>query len=118
MDVEIIEMENSAIFHLKKFLDVKTDKYDKRQSSKNLIDDANKIEYLDKRLSAVEIDLNRIFNNYSFISYMNTKEMKKYEGCLKMEAKMEDIKRRMKIILLKIYELDYYYAEYMYDPHK
>ena len=44
--------------------------------------------------------------------------MKEYEGCLRMEAKMEDIKRRMKIILLQIYELDDYYAEYMYDPHK
>ena len=118
MDVKLREMENSAIFHLKKFLDVKTDKYDKRQSNKNLIDDTNKIEYLDKRLSAVEIDLNRVFNNYSFISDMNTTKMKKYEGCLKMEAKMEDIKRRMKIILLKIYELDDYYTEYMYDPHE
>ena len=113
MDVKLREMENSTIFHLKKFLNVKTDKYDKRQSSKNLIDDTNKIEYLDKRLSAVEIDLNRVFNNYSFISDMNTIKMKKYEGCLEMEAKMEDIKRRMKIILLKIYELDDYYAEYM-----
>ena len=118
MDVKLREMENSAKFHLKKFLDEEANKYDKRQSSKNLIDDTNKIEYLDKRLSVVEIDLNRVFNNYSFISYMNNTKMKKYEGCLKMEAKMEDIKRRMKIILLKIYELDDYYAEYMYDPHE
>ena len=100
MDVKLREMENSTIFHLKKFLDVKTDKYDKRQSSKNLIDDTNKIEYLDKRLSTVEIDLNSVFNNYSFISDMNTTKMKKYEGCLEMEVKLEDIKRRMKIILV------------------
>ena len=108
MDVKLREMETSAKFHLKKFLDEEANKYDKRQSSKNLIDDTNKIEYLDKRLSAVEIDLNRVFNNYSFISEINTTKMKKYEGYLEMEAKMEDIKRRMKIILLKIYELDDY----------
>ena len=71
IDIKLREMENSTIFHLKKFLDVKTDKYDKRQSRKNLIDYSDKIKYLDKRLSAVEIDLNRVFNNYSFNSYMN-----------------------------------------------
>ena len=76
MDVKLREMENSTIFHLKNFLDVKTDKYDKRQSSKNLIDNTNKIEYLDKRLSVVEIDLNRVFNNYTFISDMNTTKIK------------------------------------------
>ena len=30
MDIKLREKENSAIFHLKKFLDKKTDKYDKR----------------------------------------------------------------------------------------
>ena len=79
MDVKLLQMENTATFLLKKFLNVKTDKYDKRQSNKNLIDDTNKIEYLDKRLSAVEIDLNRVFNNYSFISEMIRNEYPKNE---------------------------------------
>ena len=75
------------------------------------MDVTSKIEYLDKRLTHVEFGINHIFNNFPFISDINTTKMKKYEGYLKIEAKSKDIKRRMKIILLKIYELDDYYAD-------
>ena len=117
IDVKLREMESGAAIYLKKFLQVEISKYDKRQSSKNLIDVPNKIEYLDKRLTLVEIDINRIFNNFSFISDKNATKIKKYEDLLKMEARIKDLKRRMKIILLRIYELDDFYAEYLYDPH-
>jgi hypothetical protein len=42
----------------------------------------------------------------------------KYEKYIKMDSKINDIKRRMKIIILKIYELDDYYSDYLYDPHQ
>ena len=118
IDVKLREMESGASIYLRKFLQVKTSKYDNKQSSKNLIDVPNKIEYLDKRLTAVEIGINRIFNNFSFISDKNATKIKKYEDLLKMEARIKDLKRRMKITLLRIYELDDYYAEYIYDPHE
>ena len=63
----------------------------------------------------VEHDINSIYNSYEFNKEMVNFD--KYEKYLKMDSKIKDIKRRMKIILLKIYELDDYYSNYLYDPY-
>ena len=108
-------LESNAYFHLKHFFNEKMDKYDNKQSSQSIIDDTKKIEYLNKRLDMVEYDINSIYNSYEFNKKMMNYD--KYEKYLKMDSKIKDIKRRMNIIMLKIYELDDYYSEYLYDPN-
>ena len=101
-----------TIFVWNIFFNEKTDKYDNKQLSQSIIDDTKKIEYLNKRLDMVEHD---IYNSYE--SNKKMLNFDKYEKYLKMDSKIKDIKRRMKIIMLKIYELDEYYSEYLYDPY-
>ena len=116
IDYKLKELESNVYFHLKHFFNEKTDKYNKKQSTQSIIDDIKKIEYLNKRLDMVENDINRIYNSYEFEEKMINFD--KYEKYLKIDSEIKDIKRRMKIILLKSYELDDYYSEYLYDPHK
>ena len=63
---------------------------------------------LNEKIKKILKDNNRILNNSPFISGHFIEKINKYEDCLKMDSKVKDFKRRMKIILLKIYELDVY----------
>ena len=63
----------------------------------------------------VEHHINSIYNSYEF--NMDMVNFDNYEKYLKMYCKIKDIKRRMKIFQLKIYKLDDYYINSLYDPY-
>ena len=56
------------------------------------------LEYLNERLKVVEKDINRIYNNHSFVDEPIPKDLKKYDDYLKMDIKIKDIERKIKII--------------------
>ena len=78
---------------------------------------SEQIKYLEKRLKTVEEDINLIYKSYTFADPWIPKDLKKYDDYLKMDIKIKDIERKMKIIRIKLNEFNDYYAQYLYDPY-
>ena len=117
IDKGLKDIESGIYFSLKEILEEKTAKYDKKKSSKSMANSSEQIKYLKKRLKTVEEDINRIYKNYTFADPQIPKDLKKYDDYLKMDIKIKDIERKMKIIRIKINEFNDYYAQYLYDPY-
>ena len=117
IDKGLYSIESSIYFSLKEILEEKTDKYDNKKSSKSMANSSEQIKYLNKRLKTVEEDINRIYNSYTFADPKIPKDLKKYDDYLKMDIKIKDIERKMKIIRIKLNEFNDYYAQYLYDPY-
>ena len=117
IDERLYEIESSIFWSLKHILGEETDKYKNKKSSKSMANSSDQIKYLNERLKTVEEDINRIYENNKFADPQIPKDLKKYDDYLKMEIKIKEIERKMKIIRIKLDEFNDYYAEYLYDPY-